>query len=92
MAPGVASVRVILPDPKATVLMDGNKTTSTGPERLYHTPELAPGTYSYEISATWMQDGKEVTQVRTVPVTPGRTSVVNFTQPQSEALPPPKAK
>ena len=34
-------------------------------------------------------EGKEVAQERLVPATPGQMTVVDFTQPQSEALPPP---
>jgi uncharacterized protein (TIGR03000 family) len=76
-----ANVRVILPDPQARVWFDGSLTSQTGTDRRYHTPSLTAGsTYSYQIRASWMADGREVSQERTVSVTPGRTTSVDFTR------------
>jgi uncharacterized protein (TIGR03000 family) len=75
------NVRVILPDPQASVWFDGNATSSTGTERLFNTPALTMGsTYSYRVRASWMQGGREVTQERTVSVTPGQTAMVDFSR------------
>jgi uncharacterized protein (TIGR03000 family) len=76
----VASVRVLLPDAQAQVWFDGNRTKSTGTERLYYTPALTPGTYEYRVKCSFMQDGREVSQERTVSVTPGQTTTVDFTR------------
>ena len=85
-----ANIRIVLPDPQATVFFDGHATTSTGTERLFHTPALAfGGTYTYQIRASWVQGGRRVTQERTVSVVPGQTIVIDFTQPLSENVPPP---
>ena len=76
-----ANIRVIVPDPQARVWFDGNGTSSTGTERLFHTPSLTMGsTSSYQIRASWMQSGREVTQERTVSVTPGQTAMVDFSR------------
>jgi uncharacterized protein (TIGR03000 family) len=76
-----ANVRVILPDPQARVWFDGSLTSQTGTDRLYHTPSLTAGsTYSYQIRASWTQDGREVSQERTISLTPGKTTMVDFTR------------
>jgi hypothetical protein len=45
---------------------------------------LSPGEHSYQISAAWQQDGRLVTQERTVTVSPGARMTVDFTQAQPE--------
>lgn len=78
-SPTPATLRVTLPDPQATVIFDGYKTTSTGSERYFHTPDLTPGgTYQYHLQVSWMQDGQKMTQEKTVQVTPGQTTDVVF--------------
>jgi uncharacterized protein (TIGR03000 family) len=85
---GGAMVRIILPDPQARVFFDGTQTQQTGPDRLFQTPPLdASATNSYRIKATWSQGGKEVTQERTVNVSNGRTTLVDFVRPASEQIP-----
>jgi len=87
-APNTAQIRVLVPDPNARVWFDGNATQQTGTDRLFHTPSLQAGVANtYRIRATWMQDGREMTQERVVSVTPGRMSMVDFTQAQSEQVP-----
>ena len=76
-----ANIRVTVPDPQARVWFDGTLTTQTGTDRLFYTPSLTAGsTYSYQIRASWMQGGREVSQERTISVTPGQTTLVDFTQ------------
>jgi uncharacterized protein (TIGR03000 family) len=77
-----ARVQVILPDPAAQVWIDGQKTQQGGMDRLFESPPLTPGkTFNYTIKATWQQNGQEMSQERTVPITAGNTSVVDFTRP-----------
>lgn len=76
-----AHIRVLVPDPQAKVWFDGAATSSTGTDRIYHSPALAAGSYSYRIRASWMQKGEPVTQEAVVNVTPGQTAVVDFTRP-----------
>jgi len=76
-----ANVRVILPDSQARVWFDGSATRQTGTDRLFNTPSLTMGsTYNYQVRATWIRDGREVTQERTVTVTPGQTALVDFSR------------
>jgi len=85
-----ARVQLILPDKDAQVTVEGAKTASLGKTRYFESPPLEQGyKYSYKVAATWMKDGQPVTDVRTVPIFPGRISVVDFTRPPSEPLPPP---
>lgn len=87
VAPKSATIHVVLPDPQATVLFDGRATTSTGSDRFYHSPALTPGgSYNYQLRVTWMQDGHEVTQEKTVAVTPGQTTDVVFGRTVSEGV------
>src|ERR1019366_8671747 len=71
--PKNAQIKVLLPDPNAKVWFDGSPTTSTGTDRLYYTPDLTANvTNSYRIRATWLANGKEITQERVVGFAPGR--------------------
>jgi uncharacterized protein (TIGR03000 family) len=86
-----AHIRVLLPDPQAKVLFDGSVTKQDGTDRLFHTPAIEPGgSYSYRIRASWTQNGQPMVQEQVASVTPGRTTVVDFTRPLSEPLPAPK--
>jgi uncharacterized protein (TIGR03000 family) len=91
-APKNAQIKVLVSDPNAKVWFDGSPTTSSGTERIYHTPDLATGaTNTYRIRAAWLVNSKEVVQEQVVPVQAGRGSVVDFTRPASEGIaPPPK--
>jgi len=86
IAPAIANtaarIHMILPDAQAQVSIGGRPTAQTGTERWFHSPALQTGsTYTYQIRASWMQGGKQVSQERTVTVIPGQTTVVDFTQP-----------
>jgi uncharacterized protein (TIGR03000 family) len=77
----IAYIRVIVPDPQARIWFDGAATMQTGTDRLFNTPSLTIGsTYNYRVRAAWMQDGREVTQERTASVTPGQTTMVDFSR------------
>lgn len=89
-APKNAQIKVLVPDAQAKVWFDGNPTSSTGTERLFHTPDLAPGaTSTYKIRARWTANGQQFEQELIVPVQAGRGSVADFTRPKSEGVPPP---
>jgi uncharacterized protein (TIGR03000 family) len=89
-APTEAWVRIQVPDANAKVWFDGAATKSTGMDRLYQTPVLELGSsYTYRLKATWMKDGKQVSQDRVIQVTPGQTTVVDLARAATERLPAP---
>ena len=65
----------------AEISFDGAKTTQTGSRRSFVSPPLKPGSeYTYDIKAKWMENGREVSQSRTIPVRAGQRLTVDLTQ------------
>jgi len=78
-----AMMRVIVPDPNAQVFLDGQPTSSTGNVRTYQTPPLTGAqTFTYHLRAVFMRNGQQTTEERTVVITPGQTTTVDFSRPQ----------
>jgi uncharacterized protein (TIGR03000 family) len=76
-------LRVTVPDAGARVWIDDHPTQQGGLERLYISPPLPPGrSYSYEVRAAWMQDGRPITQKKHITFRPGETVAVHFTPDQ----------
>lgn len=76
-----AIIEVTLPDPNATVLVNGKATQSKGVTRRFESPPLEPGkTYRYDLKVSWQQNGQTKTQAREIQVTPGDVTRVDFTQ------------
>jgi len=76
-----ASLTVNVPA-DARLWIEGTPTTSTGPVREFNSPPLTPGNrYTYDIKASWQENGKEVTQAQQVRVTAGTHVNVNFPVP-----------
>ena len=75
-----AEVDVSLPRADAQVWVNGNRMSSnSSTRRSFVSPALEPGySYSYRVSATWMENGREVRAERTVPVSAGQVSTVDF--------------
>lgn len=96
----VAQVEIRLPDPQATIWVEGKQMTGSGTVRQYKSPPLDPADqYTYDIRAEWNVNGKPVTDERRVSVQANMHTVVDFTQPapadQAPAipeLPAPKAR
>lgn len=67
--------------PNAQVMFDNSPTQQQGPERRFMTPPLEPNShYTYNVTAKWTdQNGQEKRESRTVRLTPGQTTHVNFT-------------
>jgi uncharacterized protein (TIGR03000 family) len=78
-----ARLLVVVP-PDARVYVDDQATRQTGIERIYESPPLEQGTYTYNIRAKWTENGKEVSHEKKVKVEPGRMSVANFMQQGEE--------
>jgi uncharacterized protein (TIGR03000 family) len=84
-APAVATsatLTVQLPA-DAKLWIDGQPTAQTGPARTFQTPaNLEPGrTYSYKLTAEWVENSQTVTREREVTFQPGNQAVVNMTVP-----------
>jgi uncharacterized protein (TIGR03000 family) len=80
---GQATIEVRVPVVEAEVFFEAINTRQTGLKRQFQTPLIQAGaTYFYKVRAHWKQDGKEVDQVRTVPVRANESFVVDFTQPE----------
>jgi uncharacterized protein (TIGR03000 family) len=80
--PNRAYIQVDVP-PNAELSFDGKQMQQTGPVRQFQTPPLAPqaGGYIYDVTARWMENGKEQHASRTVHVRPGQRTEVNLTRP-----------
>lgn len=80
-----AMVRVSVPQANARVWIDDQQTQQTGSDRLFVTPALEQGKkYSYTVRATWMDNGHEVTREKKVPIEPGQTATVQFTNTEEK--------
>ncbi len=81
IADNKAHVHVRLPA-DAELWVNGQLVTPTGAERDFVSPELTAGkTYTYQITARWLRDGRAVEQTQQVPVSPNKTADVVFGSP-----------
>jgi uncharacterized protein (TIGR03000 family) len=70
----------------ARVWIDDKPTDPTGTYREYTTPPLAPARrYAYAIKASWIDNGREVTQTQKVQVSAGDYANVRFPVAQGSA-------
>ena len=77
----------------AEIWVDGVATRQTGTSRKFVSPPLSAGQeYTYELTARWTENGREVVQTRRIDVTAGDRKSVDFTQPDAETIAPPKGK
>jgi uncharacterized protein (TIGR03000 family) len=79
-------IRVRVPA-DAQVWFENEKTTLTGAERYFDSPAVTPGkNYTYSIRASWMDNGREVSRTRKIPVHAGEKVTVDFLRPIQEKL------
>lgn len=77
-----AYVNVWVP-PDAELRFEGIRTDLRGTYRHFTTPPLVPGRdYTYDISATWVQNGQSVTKTRHIPIRAGQQVSVDFRTPE----------
>jgi uncharacterized protein (TIGR03000 family) len=70
----------------ARLWFDNTPTTSTGPVREFYSPPLTSGKqYTYDVKASWTENGHEVTQTQKVEVTPGARVNLTFPVPPKTA-------
>jgi uncharacterized protein (TIGR03000 family) len=66
----------------AEVWFDGARTKTTGAVRHYDSPPLTPGyDYTYQVRASWRENGHDVTETHQVSVSAGARTTVDFTSP-----------
>lgn len=75
-----AMMRVRLPAPRTKLEIQGAPIKVTDQEvRLFESPPLEPGKpYVYDVKATWMENGQELTRERSVKVLAGQTTEVDL--------------
>ena len=72
----------------AKIMFQGAKTAQTGGSRRFLSPSLEAGyRYSYSVQATWKENGKEVSQTRSIAVQPGDVVQVTFTRDAVQVRP-----
>jgi uncharacterized protein (TIGR03000 family) len=72
------TVTVVVPE-TAKLWFNNVPLKTEGAVREFFTPPLSSGrSYSYEVRASWQQDGKEVSQTQTVAISPGTSVRVSF--------------
>jgi len=78
--PADNKARIVVTLPAGAKLwVAGEETTPTGERREFESPPLVPGkTYTYEMKATWEEDGRPVERASTVKVRANETSTVSF--------------
>jgi uncharacterized protein (TIGR03000 family) len=76
---------VLLPAPDASLWIENVRTCQTGTSRVFISPPLGPGNYTYTVRAAWTEEGRQVTREKTVKVRPGQEVVVDFTAPEARA-------
>ena len=78
----VAQVQFRLPDPQATLWVQGKEMNSSGTVRQFQSPQLDPSQqYTYTVKAEWNDNGKLVSDERQVKVQANALAIVDFTQP-----------
>jgi uncharacterized protein (TIGR03000 family) len=99
----IARLEVRLPDPQATIWVEGKEIASSGAVRQFKSPQLDPAhEYTYTVKAEWHADGKIISDERSINVRPNDQFVVDFTKPAPIAadaggpalpdLPPPQPR
>jgi uncharacterized protein (TIGR03000 family) len=81
------AIRIVLPVAGATIAVNGVDFGKTEYyERKLEVPEAPDGlSHDYTVSATWLKDGKTVTQERTVKVGKSGKATANFMAPEPPA-------
>jgi len=77
--PSACRVEVRLPDAGAELWINKTKTSSTGVERSFESPELTEGkSFEYELIARWENAGEKKAESRKVTVAAGKSVLVDF--------------
>jgi uncharacterized protein (TIGR03000 family) len=72
-------LRVHVPDAMANVWIENSLMSLQGFDRTFVSPSLTSGkSYTYTVKASWSENGKEVTKVKSIDVQPGQEYDVSF--------------
>jgi uncharacterized protein (TIGR03000 family) len=83
--PNTAQIVVIVPNPNAQVLFNGTLMQQKGTNRNFVTPPLSADKEShYRVTATWMENGQQVSRERRITVEPGARVEINFNEAGGE--------
>jgi uncharacterized protein (TIGR03000 family) len=86
---GLASIDVYLPQPEAQLTANGKATRQRGNHRQFETNPIAKGKkYTVHFVASWMANGRRVSQTRTVTLRPGQHESINFAAANGEDTAP----
>lgn len=78
------SINMRVPDPAAEVYVDGVKTSQTGVDRSFNSPDLAAGQqYRYEVTVRWTEQGVPRQGTRIVVGAAGDKVALDFTAPDA---------
>jgi len=81
-----AATVVVKAAKEVKILVNGQETTRRSDEDSYQSPALEAGqTYSYEVKAELVKDGKTLSKTKTITVRAGRETVVDFSDLGSES-------
>jgi uncharacterized protein (TIGR03000 family) len=76
---GDSAVLAVRVPANAEIWLNDYKTKLTGPAREFISPSLSREmNYRYHVRVRWLENGREVTQEREVPVAPGARTSVRF--------------
>jgi uncharacterized protein (TIGR03000 family) len=74
---------VKVPQPGAELYVDGMKTTQTGLDRTFSSPELEPGReFQYEVTVRWVERGLTYEKKKLVVGSSGEVIPLDFTAPE----------
>jgi uncharacterized protein (TIGR03000 family) len=80
---GYLTLEVKVPNPDAEVYVGGFKTTQTGTERTFSSPELEPGReFRYEVTVRWTERGYTYEKTKMVVGASGEVIPLDFTNSQ----------
>ena len=72
------SARISLPTAEAQLWIEGEEMSGQGSSRLFVSPPLEPGKYTYYFRSRWSENGKTVDRTKKVKVQPGDRISVDF--------------
>jgi uncharacterized protein (TIGR03000 family) len=80
---GYMTLSVKVPNPSADLFVDGTKTTQTGVERTFRSPELEDGKeFRYELTVRWLDQGVLYEKKKIVIGSSGEVIPLDFTAPE----------